>query len=129
MRVTTRKGVGGNATRFVSPTAQLFFRFDPLFTDWDPAQDAQRIAGDLIAGSRPGSNQLSASGLASLYGWKPRRLNPALLFLETHKLGQASSKLGIMPLQRFLGQRRHGDLRKVSSMYEYILSSQRVRSD
>lgn len=92
-KLINRMPVVGNTTAFVSPTAKLFLHFDTLFQDWDPAQDARRIAEDLVAGPHPEANLISARDLTNLYEWEPRRLNPALLFLATYGLVRTSSEL------------------------------------
>jgi DNA-binding MarR family transcriptional regulator len=88
-----RLAVAGDATRYVSPTPQLFLAFDPIFLPWDPAEDAKKIAEDLVAGPHPESNQVSANQLAKRYGWEPRRLNPALQYLKIYNFIGTSAEL------------------------------------
>lgn len=64
--------------RLVEPTALLFIELDPLFTDWNPRDDAFRIADELM---RSEKGSLFSDELAERLQWAPRRLNPALAHL------------------------------------------------
>lgn len=64
---------------WVFAEAELFVRFDKFWKDWNPADDALRIAAGLVNDntfpSRPAE-------IAKLFGWEARRLNPALAYLS-----------------------------------------------
>ena len=67
----------------VLPKAEMFAAFDKHFTDRDPEQDAVRLATDMV-------NDLAfpskPADIAKRLGWAPRRLNPAIAYLETRRL-------------------------------------------
>lgn len=62
----------------VWPKPELFAAFDRFWMDWDPAQDALRLAADLV---NDASFPSEPREIAVRYGWAPRRLNPAIAFL------------------------------------------------
>lgn len=62
---------------------QLFYLYDSLFFDWNPAEDAKALAQRLVGSD---SDQLSARQVAGNTGWEARRINPALRFLVAHGL-------------------------------------------
>ena len=77
----------------------LFVEFDRFWKDWDTEEDARRIANDMINDKDFPSGLQNALNvereddklkqmrqIASRYNWKPRRLNPALCWLEKRKL-------------------------------------------
>jgi hypothetical protein len=63
----------------VLPKETLFSEFDRYWKDWDPAQDALRIAADLV---NDPSFPVAPHDIAVRYGWEARRLNPALAYLR-----------------------------------------------
>lgn len=67
----------------VLPRDQLFATFDKHFMDWNPEEDALRIAADLL--NDPTMPHETAA-VAQRYGWEPRRINPALAYLVERKL-------------------------------------------
>jgi hypothetical protein len=56
----------------------LFTVFDKYWKPWDPAEDAVRLAAD-IANDK--NFPADCQKVADLYGWEPRRLNPAITHL------------------------------------------------
>ena len=60
----------------VVPTERLFERVDQRVIGSDPAQDAVRVARELVTGSG-----LDVRDLAERLEWEPRRLNPAISYL------------------------------------------------
>ena len=77
----------------------LFVEFDRFWMEWDTEEDARRIATDMVSdetfpsGLRNALNIKSHEDrlkqmkqIASRYNWRPRRLNPALCWLEKRKL-------------------------------------------
>ncbi len=69
----------------IYPEEELFIRFDKLMHPWDASQDALRLATDLVNGD---DEFLDIPKIAAAYGWSPRRMNPALAFLDSRSLGQ-----------------------------------------
>ncbi|NKL39188.1 TIR domain-containing protein [Rhizobium leguminosarum bv. viciae] len=67
----------------VFPKASLFAQFDKHFMEWSPEDDALRIAADLI--NNPEFPH-DTGEVAARYGWEPRRMNPALAYLEARQL-------------------------------------------
>lgn len=78
----------------VMAKSELFAVFDRFFKDWDPEQDALRLATDLMNDPE----MPTASGeIAERYGWPPRRFNSAATWLETRKLIDATEVMGCSP--------------------------------
>jgi TIR domain len=67
----------------ILPKAELFAQFDSLFKDWDPSEDALRLATDIV---NDAEFPADPAMVATHYGWPPRRLNPAIAYLESRKL-------------------------------------------
>jgi hypothetical protein len=61
---------------------ELYVRFDSFWKEWDPSKDALRVAADLVNDK---SFPSSPRQIAELYGWPPRRLNPAIALLFNRK--------------------------------------------
>lgn len=76
------------------PKDELFVELDAQMMDWNPEADALRIAADLVADSDGSAN---VQELAERYGWEPRRLNPAINYLEIHELAMVGKYPGTMP--------------------------------
>jgi hypothetical protein len=78
----------------IVPKAELFAAFDEHFMEWSPEQDALRLAADLVNDeTMPGSVQ----EIAARYGWPPRRINPAVTWLENRTLIRSSKAMGTQP--------------------------------
>lgn len=73
---------------------ELFATFDKHFQEWDPAQDALRLAADLL--NDPAFPN-EPPQIAERYQWTPRRLNPAINYLMTRKLIESLEALGTHP--------------------------------
>ena len=67
----------------IYPEAELFVRFDKFWMPWDPAEDALRLATELL--NNDGFPKESRE-IGPRLGWQPRRLNPALAFLHNRNL-------------------------------------------
>jgi hypothetical protein len=78
----------------VLPETELFASFDKHWRDWDPEQDAIKLALDLVQDT---SFPFQTADIAARYGWQPRRLNPALAYLINRKIILDSKRLGTMP--------------------------------
>jgi len=78
----------------VMPTPELFVTFDKHFKGWDPAADALILAADLL---NDASFPREPQQIAERYGWKPRRLNPAIAYLDGRKLISSLRHLGMGP--------------------------------
>ena len=92
---TLDSGQLGFATLTAKPC--LFANFDKYFKEWDSEADALQVASSLINGVGQGL----VSELAAQHQWEPRRMNPAIMFLEEHKLVQTSATLGAHPWVRY----------------------------
>jgi hypothetical protein len=78
----------------IIPKAELFATFDHLVHPWNPSDDAMRLAADMVNDPDfPGD----PSAVATLYNWSPRRLNPAIAYLESRKLIEARHGIGPGP--------------------------------
>lgn len=78
----------------VRPETELFASFDKHWRDWNPEQDAIKLALDLVQDT---SFPSQSAEIAARYGWQPRRLNPALAYLINRKIILDSKTLGTMP--------------------------------
>lgn len=67
----------------IYPEEELFVRFDKFWKPWDPAADALTIATHL---NNDDAFPPRPEEIASILGWEPRRINPALAFLCQRKL-------------------------------------------
>jgi len=84
----------GGAMDTVWPEPELFATFDRFWKPWNPADDALRIAADLVqVDGFPGVT----SNIAERYGWDARRINPALAYLKNRQIVLASESNGCMP--------------------------------
>jgi hypothetical protein len=64
--------------RWVESTEHTFVELDPIFMDWNPHEDALRIATELMNAS---GHHLLVSETAERLKLPPRRINPALTYL------------------------------------------------
>lgn len=67
----------------VYPESRLFTAFDSFWMGWRPADDALKIATDMLNDSDFPSNP---ENIAERYQWTPRRLNPAIAYLVERDL-------------------------------------------
>jgi TIR domain len=74
----------------VAATEALFITLDHLLMGWSPAQDALRLATDLLNSEH---QWLSTYDAAERLQWPPRRMNPALAFLIGHDLVTRSNSI------------------------------------
>jgi hypothetical protein len=74
-----------------TPTDELYVRFDSYWKDWDPRDDALKLAADLMNDK---SFPRAPREIAGFYNWSPRRLNPAMAFLVNRDLVRAMKGLG-----------------------------------
>lgn len=63
----------------VIPKPTLFAEFDCYWKTWNPAEDALKLASDLVNDNAFPSDP---GAIATRYGWAPRRLNPAVAYLN-----------------------------------------------
>lgn len=64
--------------RHVLVQASLFTEFDRYWKPWNPADDALKLAADI---ANDPDFPADCQTIADLYGWEPRRLNPAIIYL------------------------------------------------
>ena len=69
----------------------LFTEFDRYWKDWIPADDARRLAADLV---NDPSFPHSPEAIATQYGWGARRLNSALHYLLDRRLIDCRNFIG-----------------------------------
>jgi len=62
---------------------ELFATFDRYWMPWDPAQDALKLATDML---NIEYFPTEPESIGEKYGWNPRRLNPALAYLVNRKI-------------------------------------------
>jgi TIR domain len=70
----------------VRPTASLFVAFDQFAMTWRPEEDALQIAVRLVSSSEGALVHTLSKDLC----WSPRRINPAITYLEGQDLVQVS---------------------------------------
>jgi hypothetical protein len=73
---------------------ELFATFDKFWMQWDPAQDALRLAADLV---NDAAFPTEPRAIAERYSWAPRRLNPALAYLRERNAVRLLEALGSGP--------------------------------
>lgn len=78
------------------PRDHVFALYDGFFMDWNPADDALRIAADLVNEGRI-DERIEPQDLVGRYGWKPRRLNPALSYLALFGAAKILHAIGTAP--------------------------------
>lgn len=67
----------------VYPEETLFATFDQYWKGWNPADDALKLASDMV---NDPNFPATPSEIGELYEWAARRLNPAIAYLENRKL-------------------------------------------
>lgn len=72
----------------------FYAAFDGYFMGFNPAEDALRLAADLVNDdSFPGD----PNTIAERYGWKPRRLNSAITYLAERDVVRTNGGIGTAP--------------------------------
>ncbi|THI84955.1 MAG: diguanylate cyclase [Nitrospira sp. CG24A] len=80
--------------RYIQPTPFLFFETDPDLRGWDPRQDAKTVAMVAVGMEE---ESLSPRKIGEKLGWEPRRLNPAMSWLENQGFAKLYSTMGSSP--------------------------------
>jgi TIR domain len=83
----------------VIPKGSFFAKFDSYFMPWNPAEDALRVASDLMVYERP---RRACDQIAEEYGWDMRRLNPALTYLVERKLVRSIAAINTLWVTPFV---------------------------
>ncbi len=73
---------------------ELFATFDRYWMPWNPAEDALKIAADMVNDE---NFRESVRKIADRYGWTPRRINPAVAYLVNRDIVIGSKVLGSAP--------------------------------
>ena len=81
-----KKAIGGACSD------PLFVVFDEYFKDWNPADDALKLAADLV---NDGAFPSVPAEIAERYGWPGRRLNPAIAYLDNRDLAAIRTGLAM----------------------------------
>ena len=74
---------GEGAYKGVFVKGGCFVEFDRHWKPWNPAEDAQQLASDLVCD--PAFPSVPEE-IAERYNWEPRRLNPAIVYLLEREL-------------------------------------------
>ena len=82
-------GEGSLGFSVVGSEDALFSELDHHYKTWNPAEDALKIASELVNGD-PSRNVPS---LADAWGWAPRRINPAINWLRRRDLIQTNKEI------------------------------------
>lgn len=94
----------------VWPEDELFVLLDALVMDWNPLDDALRIAADLVSGPE---DSINLQELAERYHWPARRLNPAVNCLKMHGAARLSEAIGSAPFTAV-------SMRKISATRRFV---------
>lgn len=86
-------GCGALGFARVTAEAALFSELDQHFMDWNPADDAVRLAAELVNGG----DDRGVPQIAEALGWLPRRMNPAVNYLIARDLVDSSEVCGTHP--------------------------------
>lgn len=79
---------------YVTPKELLFSEFDHYWQPWNPADDALKLAADMVNDHAfPGS----PVDIASRYNWSARRLNPAMTYLRARDAAHLLDAMGSSP--------------------------------
>ena len=73
---------------------ELCATFDKFWKPWNPAEDALKIAADLMNDE---DFPRSLKEIAERYGWEPRRINPAAAYLINRDVVIGGKALGTAP--------------------------------
>ena len=97
---------------YVWPKDELFASFDKHFKDWDPAEDALRLAADMLNDAEfPNGPPEDCRAL-----WLPvRRLNPAIAYLNNRNLIRCLQGCGTAPWIAFCVEKSDATRRFVKS--------------
>jgi hypothetical protein len=90
----------------------FYAEFDRYWKPWIPADDALRLAADLVNDTNFPSEP---EQIAQRYRWEPRRLNPAMAYLEERDAVQLSKALATTPYIGFKIRRTDATRRFVRS--------------
>ncbi|REF03032.1 toll/interleukin-1 receptor domain-containing protein [Cupriavidus plantarum] len=74
--------------------SSLYTEFDKYWRDWNPIDDALRLAADLV--NDPEMPHTPAE-IANRYKWSARRLNPAITYLKEREAVEVRTSLGSGP--------------------------------
>jgi len=80
--------------RYIQPTIFLFIETDSALKGWTPRQDAKTVAQTAVGMS---DQSLSPREIGERLGWEPRRLNPAMSWLENRGYAKFSRAMGSSP--------------------------------
>lgn len=90
----------------------FYAEFDRFWKQWKPADDALKLAADFM--NDPDFPE-APEKIAERYGWPPRRLNPAIAYLEERDAVLVSKGLGTTPFVVYTVQRTDATRRFVRS--------------
>ena len=76
------------------PKDELFASFDQYWKEWNPAEDARRLATDLVNDK---AFPRILPEIAERYGWEARRLNPAVAYLLMHEIVSTTRVTSVQP--------------------------------
>lgn len=83
-----------SGSKDISPLLQLFVNCDSSWQSWSPREDGASIADSVIASP---DQTLNVPQCAATRGWGPRRMNPAVGWLEANDLIAIGKGDGIFP--------------------------------
>lgn len=73
---------------------ELFTEFDRFWKPWNPADDAVILAADMLNDAEFPTN---CKDISDRYGWEPRRLNPAITYLDERGMLFDTRTMGTRP--------------------------------
>lgn len=93
----------------ILPEASLYTEFDKYWMPWNPEEDALKLATD-IANIK--DFPATCQKIAERYDWSPRRLNPAIIYLEERGLLVEYKILGSAPFTSHRAVAKEDELRR-----------------
>lgn len=73
---------------------ELYATFDKYWMEWNPEEDALKIAADTLNDENFPSD---VAQIAERYGWEPRRMNAALAYLQNREIIRERRVIGCQP--------------------------------
>ncbi len=93
----TRNANDADGIGRIWPTPRLFIALDPAVTAWNPEGDAETVLQQCDGAGVVRDRWIRMAEVAHLLGWKPRRLNAALLCLREQRAVEREMSAGSGP--------------------------------
>lgn len=94
VKLHKRAGMGRANFGMISPTPHLFFKTDFHLKGWNTKADAQALATAMV---NTGKDIVNLSEMSKILSWEPRRINPAVQYLEVFGYANPLKTVGSLP--------------------------------